>query len=676
MVVDDTPLVLAMPTDSIEELFARIQLTGASHVQLLVPDGVAVLHDQDRVGQLRQLATDASITLELISSDPQTLAAAAAGNLATLAVSGAQVVAPAKLPTPPPARPSAAAVTRPLARESEPTTTAPTTSAEADALAAMDAMRPADMVPPVTAGRSADATPPMADEDEELFAALQSLSETVEESQAPAASAAEATRPVAPEPPPRRVSAADIELDDAERRRAAQMDQRIGTRPVPRPAPLPPEPAATVGLPPEATGRRSSRTWPILVGLALVLIVLLIAIAGVLLVLGRSVTITVMPPVADSEATPIEGLPIPIGPPDVETGGVAVAAEPISSDVAFSVGGDVEGSTQAPSGTAGGVVTIWSLNQQPITIPAGTEFLAVTSGGSEVPFVSTTDVVVPPASTTDQGAQIVTTRGQAAVTVIARSPGSGSNVGANSIQRMAFPNGTVFRVDSGTLQVVHDPLSGGSEEEVRIVKESDVQQVIGEALAGLDNQARAQLAGLAAARGLEIEPTTLTPRQAELEQLQGFDYSVSPAIGETLDPNNPRFTLTVQARYSALATAPTRPLENQIGAALTEQLRQAGLIRPGDCRAPAITDWHWDGSALTIDGTIGPNQFDPSCTSLSPATLSAVTDAVRGRSRSEAELALNQMIEAGLISAYRLPEVEQMPGWDWQITVVNGQTAP
>jgi hypothetical protein len=324
----------------------------------------------------------------------------------------------------------------------------------------------------------------------------------------------------------------------------------------------------------------------------------------------------------------------------------------------------------SPSGTARGTVSIISLSPQPITLPAGSEFIAVKADGHEVPFVSSGDVVVPPATTADQGAQVVTTKGTASLEVVARSAGSASNVDANSIRRIVIPGGQTFNVETGTLVVRHDPISGGSEDQVRIVKDSDVQRLLGEGLAKLDAQARDQLQGLAGTRGLQIETTTISPRRAALEQLQGFDYTVSPFIGEMVSPDNPAFTLTIQASYSALATLPGAPLAGQLGVALTEQLRQSGQLQPGDCKAPAITGWAWDKTLLTVSGQIAPNTQDSACgPGLSTSVLQQVRDAVRGKSRADAEAALQALQQQGVIGTYVLPDVDKLPSWDFQLLV-------
>jgi len=147
---------------------------------------------------------------------------------------------------------------------------------------------------------------------------------------------------------------------------------------------------------------------------------------------------------------------------------------------------------------------------------------------------------------------------------------------------------------------------------------------------------------------------------------------IDPGLGQEATPG---FTLTVQANYSALVTAPERPLERQLGSAFIEQLRQAGLLMPGDCRTSAVTDWRWDGAALQlfVEGQIVPDTSTPGCGGeLGKELLDQVREAVRGKSRAEAEAALDAMVASGLISSYRLPATDYLPGWDWQVEVSQG----
>lgn len=459
--------------------------------------------------------------------------------------------------------------------------------------------------------------------------------------------------------PPRNASDEEVLRAALASESAAPPPPRTRAAP-PRPTPAAPRPAPTA--------TRRERGWPLLALIA-ALLLLLIAVGAVLFFAGR-VTVAVTPPVRSTVVEPIAGLPVPLAAPGAGVRGTAVEAEAITSDVAARLPGTVRAGTSTPAGNASGTISILNSSAQAILLPAGTEFVAIKADGQEVPFISTGDVLVLGATTSDQGAQIVTTRGQAQVGVTARSAGSGSNVEGNTIRRITPPGGPSFSAASGNLIVQHPPLSGGTEELVFLVKEQDVQPLLAPALEQLDAEARRQLSGLARTRGLALDPSSINPRRSDLEQLQGFETIVDPPQGAIVDPANPSFTLTVQARYSALATADDQPLERQLGPVVTEQLRQAGLIQPGDCRAPTVTGWRWDGQSLLVDGTIGPDTQSPRCQDgLDPSVFDQVRAAVRGKSRAEADTALQDLVAQGVIGSYTLPNAERMPTFGWQIRV-------
>jgi hypothetical protein len=691
MVADDTALILALPDDTAESLLRKAGQAGARRVQLLVPDGVPGLQDKAQLDRLRALSERGGLELTLISSDPQTLRAARLSRIETMQVRNAHVVVPPQPPaTPPPASPYA---TRVLDREPARGGVSSHLAADLSAgdAAFLDALDDLDTMPPAPADSPAA-------EDEDFFAALESiaskrdarssrrgattddddflnaldsLNADEDELRRPAPRRADA--PAAP----KRIRPEDIELSDAEKTRATQTGRRSAAPPQ-RPARAAPAPLpARADAPrrrsqldeefrPVAPPRRQS--WIIPVTMIIALLVIILVAAN--LILGARATLRVAPPTRPDQIEPISDMPLPLAAPGSGGTGTAVAAQAISSDVAVAVSGQIAESTMAPSGTARGTITILSLNPQPITLPAGSEFVAVKADGQEVPFISAAEVVVPPATTADQGAQIVTTRGTASLEVVARSAGSASNIDANSIRKITVPGGQTFSVGSGTLLVQHNPISGGSEDQVRIVKDSDVQRLLGDGLMQLDSQARQQLQGLARAGGLQMEATTIIPRRTTIEKLQGFDYTVSPAVGEVVDSANPTFTLKIQARYSALATPAGTPLEGQLGAALTEQLRQAGLLQPGDCKAPAITGWAWDSTRLTVSGQIAPNTQNPACgPGLSDSALQQVREAVRGKARADAEKALQSLAQQGVIGDYTLPDVDKLPSWDFQLKV-------
>ncbi|MFV9507301.1 MAG: hypothetical protein AB4911_22345 [Oscillochloridaceae bacterium umkhey_bin13] len=665
------PVVLVLPADRAETLIERILQTGAARVQLLVPDGIIALQQADEAARLSALATAAGVELLLISADPVTLEVARRRGIPTVGLRDARVAVPAPRPAPSapaqPIRPAPAAAAPPPAKSAlaaAPPAAEATThrlppsrpDPERDFLAALDeldvAPPPQRTIPPAdelaAAQASLDAAlkaPPPSRSDDELLAAVLDR----EPGLTPPRTLRPAPAPTRPLPTPR-----------------PEPRPQPAPRPVARPQPAPapprsaPRPAEAVRAPLPAR-----RNWPIF-ALAATLIVLLALIGGLLL-WGSRVTVVVLPPNRPETIEIITDLPVPLAPQGSDPA-TAVIAEPIQVDVSFASVGQVTEGTLTPAGTASGSVTILNSTPQAILIPAGSEFLAFAADGRQVPFVSGADTLVPGATTSDTGAQIVTSRGQATLAVVARSPGSGSNVDGNTVRRITPPGGAGFNVDGGSVLVQHGPLTGGTEEEVRIVKDSDVQALLAPTLEGLDATGRSRLSELAAARSMVLDAGTVMPKRSELEQLQGFEALVQPSIGQTLDPTSPNFSLTALARYSGLAIPPDRPINAQLGAALTEQLRQAGRLVPGDCRAPAVTGWRWDGERLLVSGEIRPDSTSPGCDGgLDQATLEQVREAVRGQSREQAAINLDALVAANLIGGYTLPPVEQLPRWDWQI---------
>lgn len=680
MMTDETALVLALPEDTAESLMAKVRTTHAANVQILAPEGTVALQRVAGTDALRDLATAAGVNLTIISSDPGILKAARQSRLATIEVTGAHVQAPV------PSTPSAPSEDLP-AEDLEFLAALDELAANGNTLDLFappsDQKRPvaADTRPiaapetrpiPIPSSPSTPATPPaMGDDDLEFFDALDDLAAAFEQERTgtpppPIPSAREASAQ------PTRVRPEDIQLSEAEVARAGQIGRRseadraqrttAAPRRESRPEPVaPPARRAATPIP-----RATTRSQPWLVGALLIGVIVLAVLTGIFIVVTQSVTIVVRLPVR--ETTPVVGLAIPITP--VSTASTnTVSAEPLETTVAISTRGEVTEGVLTPVSSASGTITLFNQNTQPITIPAGSEFVAFGPDNQPIPFISKADVTVPGAVTTRSGNQIITTFGEAAVQIEARSPGSASNIPANTIRELRIAGGPTINLVSGLLTVSHDAIGGGTDEEVRVIKESDVRRYLAQALTDLDQEARRQLDGLALARNLRLEPTTVSPSRAELEQLAGFELIVDPPIGTSLSRDNPFFTLTVQSRYSGLAiSGDSAAFQRQLADAFNSQLIQNGQLRPGDCRAAFVQSWRWDGATLRIDGSIGP---DPACgNELDPAIRAAIQNAVLGRTRAEAEAALQELVVAGRLAGFELPDnVDRFPGWSWQLRI-------
>jgi hypothetical protein len=686
MPLNEPALLLVTPGETIEQLIAQVIASGARKVQLLVSDGSTTLHPPDAAERLKAVATVRGIELVIIGSDEKTLAAVQRSGLATLAVTDARVAAP-----PPPAK------TRPR---------------EAKGLAVGTRPNTAPPLPQTTQRRMAG---PVAREDDAFLRALEEgkatstrfaddLEKPSREVRAPHATPQQSdtqgrqsdtqrrqgTAPLGPVTRPLPRNDEIVAIPQGARSKSGTTAASItraqpmtGTAPAPRRAqPAPPgrptRPASGRGRATAALPRPGSyqdedegprRPW-MLVGVLGVLIIALLAAGLVFFVPTlQAVQVTVTLPVPPDETRPFDNLPIAINAIGAPASDSAVIADTVGGEVRFTSTGTVTSSVLTPIGSANGIVTLRNSSAQALPFPAGTEFIAFNDAGQEVRFVANEPFTIPEATTSDQGAQIITTRGQTTVPVVARAPGSASNVGANSIQQMLVPGQGPINVAGGNPQAVHDPLQGGTEEEVFLVKDSDVQPVLADALTGLDNQARQEMSAAAAGRGLALEPTTVLPDARMFAQLQGFASTITPSVGQSVDLANPSFTVEVRASYSALAAPSGNGLATQLQQAVPGLLRQTGRL--GQCQRAEISGWSWDGALLTVAGQVVPDTEDRRCnqSQLDDATAQQVRDAIRGKPRADAITALDALVAEGVIASYTLSEVEQIPERDAQINI-------
>jgi hypothetical protein len=678
MVADNSTLVMVMPGDDIDTVIGRIGAANASTIQLLIPDGATALQTGQDVRRLCAAAGEQGVTLLPICSDEQILDAFCLNGVAAIAVQHTRVRPDTTSEAGKPARRSY--TTRRMASE-EPIIQSPPAVEESDE----DFLRQLNERAQEPASRTADhlrdamdsMTPrsgSLQTDDDELAAQFDDFSDMIEREQQ--SSESYAARPLPPRPP--RVRPEDIELSPEETARAAKTRTSTPTRPrVEQPVPRPevqPIPPPHDGAPRRRSSERRSRRarrpgrpgWVPVVLISV--LILLLFTAAIFLIFGNRVTVALSLPERATEIRSFDKQVIPLVPPGSEVSASAIQAGEVRSEAGFSVRGQAGTEVAEPVGTAGGSVLLRNLGTQAFAIPAGTEFIALNEQGQEVRFASDADVTVPPSTTSRQGAQIITSLGEATVNVTARSPGSAANVGANSIRQIAPPGQPPIAVNTGSaLEVVHEPLTGGSEAMVRIVSAADVQQLLGEALTGLNNQGRQNLEQAAVSQGLVFEPMTVSPSPDQLVAGQGYEMIVNPPIGERVpDPDNPDFEIQVRGIFSALATPPDRPLQDQLQQVLPEQLRISNLIRPGDGQVPLITGWDWDGQRLTARGELRPTD---SGAALDQATLDAIKSSIAGKSRAEAEAALENFVQQGVIGGYALPDVASLPGWDFQITL-------
>lgn len=633
-------VVPVVPADTMEGIVQRVRAAKATSVQLLVPDDVILLQSRRSFTVLRLLMQHDDISLLVISPDGKVLEAARAGGFETMEIGD---TTPSQQLTSIPTLSSAA-----RARDA-----APTTIDERDAAF----LRALDEVP------EQEQYAELSDADAAFAASLDDFSDAVETVLPPDATQAKAA-PSAPRP--RRVSAAEIELSADEESRAAARDSGRQSVSTPRRRAPRREDSHTASRRAGAATEARGGNMTTAVGVAIAVLVV-VALAAIGWYLANRVTVIVGPPVAQSSSRPFSNEIIPISSDRETAASGAVRAAAVQAEAAFTSEGQVSSETIAPAGRAAGLVRLINVVEQALPLPEGTELLGVNAAGAEVRFAIEGVVTVPPAVTTVSDRGRSTTYGEIVVNVIARSPGSASNVGADALNQLLIPGQQPIVSGRSNLIIRHDAVGGGSEQPQRIVTEADVQNVLGDALTGLYNAGIQQLARQIDQNILAIDPTTITPNTLELARPEAYDPPlVDPPIGQTLDASASAFRITVQTRFSALATPRDQLVSKQLESVVPQYFIQRGTgCEPGARAGFDVTGWRWDGSKLAIDGAV-------TCTSygvLTPEALEQVKQALVGVSRAEAEARLQQLVAQGVISDYSLPAIDLLPGFDFLIDV-------
>jgi hypothetical protein len=754
MTVDASALVLVQPDDTIETVIAKVRESGATNVQLLIPEGTTALQKLSGFAELRLMFDRRQMRLQVISPDQKVLNAARRNEFEIVGVEGVSIAtkpignggsrksyATRSLPAAPDtivATPSVPAADEPelssphSVAESVDLDARPSTIDEPKLIAPPSIAEPLDLdarpstideseppasptlVEPVDtivypssdaeAAESFDTTPtahPIADHDAEFLSALDSMPAgeryTAEDDPARSGSpdatrAAPGAREPADDDIARRLAEYEYDIDDLSdqpivpierpipRRRTRSGLTDTGMRVMPSEETLRRSGARTTGST-DALARRERITQsgrripyerdeprrnPLL---AIVPLLLLIAIAGIAVawVMTNRVTVTVAPPPQAIQETSFQNEIIPYVAPDAGQDVAAVVAMAVTAEAEATVQGRaVEQLT--PVGVARGTLRIINALAQPIDLPQGTEFVATNAEGQEVRFLIDAPATVPPSTTTPSLTGSVTRFGEIEVQVSARSPGSGSNVGENSITQVLVPGQAPIQ-NSQTFNILNQPLTGGDEQNVFVVTEEAVFAVLGEALTQLYDNGVQQLNDQTSG-GLVADSTTVSPNKTDLANPASYEPPVvSPAVGEPVDPSNPVFSVTVRTRFNALATPPDQPLEAQVNTVVPERLARRGeLPCSGDELGFSVAGWNWSAQQqqLTANGTI-------TCTprgALSEAAISQVRNAVRGQSRAAAEESLAALQRANVIGAFELPEDKiQFTNIDLLITV-------
>lgn len=693
------------PHSSVEEISSLVAASGATRVELLVPDGTSALQSIAGNEALREAAKAAGVRVTLFTADEKTTHAARFAKLDVVSVGGT-VAAPgpgdaARRPTGPrPAvRPAGAAAPAPpaqaAARPAQPAPPTPATS------------RPA--APPAQSRLSSPppaAQRPAANTDDEFLSRLDAFDDVGAPEPARARQSDQGAllfdvpgdigvarpaqsddewqtfgqqRPSVDEPlaPPPRATRSTGRLQPIEERRAARpsmLGALFGFLPSRR---RPAADAAGAGLAdddgmrmarpdrsPEEAAARQRQSRNLLLGPLLLIGVLLLGLVLIGSVLagpdsgigrllagfvpGSAPALAIEPPRSTATEQQFSGLSIPmVSEPVTNANSINVQGVVLTAPVQVTLQGSASKTALSPIGFASGSILIRNRSSQPVTLPAGT---SVFGGGQE--FVFAEDVTVPARVDTDEG----TTFGTATATLNASVPGGQGNIAAGAI--------TEIPGYSGALAVRQDAaFSGGTDQDVPIVSPDDVNLLLPQALSQLYGQGVTSLQSQVTQRpGFslidsqntpEISPTAELLRQIPLEELEIF-----PPIGQVIDPSlNGRFTLQISKQFEALASPNDQPIERQIQRATANLLRRQGQNVTDD--EVSITGWQRSSAGLLVDATVTPRGgYLP----VTPAQQDEIVQAIRGKPRAEAEQYLAGLRERGAIGNFTLPaDLETVP---------------
>lgn len=683
MAAVDSALVLVQPGDTVEAIATKVRQTGARSVELLVPDDTATLQSRRSLSALHQSLARDRVELIIISSDARVLRAARASDIGTLSIEGANIAGPLipSSPKQPRLVTFTAANSIPEQQRSPADLPSQTSSNQRDA-ALLESLDQGVVNNRYASERIDDA---------ELYATLDDLSDVLQNNPpAPRRSVdpvldelddfglssvgEETLRVDANERPRQRVRPEDIAVSESDLRRQPS-NRRTGSSRTPEPAPAR-VPARTSTTTSARRARRYDdedipvrRTRPAVSPLLIVLLLLLaVAVAAIVWALNSRATVTVSTPVTQLREIPIVDEIIPYESDTTAPNAAVLQAVPVSADVVYTIRGQVAAQTQSPSGRASGVLQIINTAGSPIELPQGTEFLGQNPQGADVRFTLNAPVTVPGATTSTSEIRTTTEYGRVEVPITARSPGAASNVGQDAIKQVLIPGQQPLVSDSSNFLLRHPPINGGTDDPQWIVTEADVQRVLGDALTGLYNagiqQLRAQTDGVNSA----IDETTITPNPQALGSPESYEPPlITPPVGEAADPATQSFEITVRTRMNALAVRPDRLLSTQFQEVIPKYFveRSDPPCLRSETTAPKVDSWSWDGQSIKIQGSI-------TCTPqeiIQGDTRLRVREAVRGKSREEAEAGLRALQEQGLIGEYTLPDMAQLPAFDFLLDV-------
>ena len=643
-------LVIVLPDDDVASVAEKIRASGARDVQLLIDDAAGALQSADAFAQLGEVATRGGVRITVISADAQTLAAAQAAQFDVIGIDGAIAEAPVE---------SEQFVTQVLPRAELETPVAPRSVNDADFLDELNGLPGDDDFARFDADDLADDFPESLPDDPYY------PDDDLDEGYAT----------------PRRRPLGHIE--DVTPTSVRMRDPLVEPRPrrpapIARPAPeRAPAGRGRAAVPARARGlyededevapRRQGVVLPIFAG-----VVLALALTGLYFFLNRPI-VYAWPPAGEVKTTNYDNLVIPIS-ASPSADGSAVQAVPISAPAEVTVVGQAS-KQLSPAETARGTVLIINALPNPIDLPADTQFIATNATGQQVSFLIDAPATVPPAIYSQSQFGNSTQFGNIEVAISARSPGSASNVGDNSVTQLVVPGQPPIQ-SGDQVSMQNAAIGGGSEAEIYIVSQGDVTNTLNQALEQLYGEGIASLQRQPVTGGFALDQATINPGPQVLGDPANYQVAaLDPPLGQPVaDQNNPVFNLTLRSTFNALATPPDKGLESQLQSVFGTVLFQQnnGQCRDGEDFAPILNGYNWNGNELKASGA-------SVCTprgALSSGALAQVRAAVVGQSAANARIALDQLVQNGVIGGYQLPDdVADFPSFSPMVQVERGSGA-
>ena len=381
-------------------------------------------------------------------------------------------------------------------------------------------------------------------------------------------------------------------------------------------------------------------------------------------------TITLIPPLGEARVVPLTDVAFPIAAIG-NADSMQIEAVRLESTITITETGEALTEVPMPDGRAKGTIMVINMLEQAVALPQGTEFIA-SGGGGEVRYMLDAPATVPPAVTTSTLTSRTTDYGQVEVAVTARSAGSASNVGENSVTTLLLPGQGPIANDNGQIILRNAPITGGSETMRRIVSEVDEARLLGAALTKAYAQGVSDLNTQATQRMLQIDDTTIDPSPTQLGQPQIYgEPKLTPAVGTVLDPRNAQMQMTVQVTFRAYAIKADQTIQAQLQQVVPQRFQGGStpICRVGEFSAFKVAEWQATTTAIVINGEIR-------CSPQMPIPAAVVNDLpkqLQGVSNAQATTLLEELKAKGIISGYTLPTRDQLPPLPQLITVRVGE---